>query len=141
MTEFFIATLDDLNGLVDCRPLNEQFIADSEVDLLMLCNLESILTGAEWESVFDRDYINPLAEQGPDGPWIYKVSDKLINALEKLSSAESVAQAADQWSETDEWTLRPDNSPEKICAVIQGLIGLAKKAGEEGKSIFIWTEP
>ncbi len=105
----------------------------------MLCNLESILTGLDWESVFDRDYINPVSEHGPDGPWVYQVSEGLLNALNKLSP-DAIASAASRWAETDEWTLRND-STDTIADVLSGLIGLAQKAGSEGKRVFIWTEP
>ena len=137
MTDFFIASLEDLSGLLDFRP--SEMLGDSEVDLLMLCNLESILTGMDWESVFDRVYINPVKEQGPEGPWIYKVSEGLLDELKKLGP-DAVKTAASEWAETDEWTLRADPK-EKIASVLQGLIGLAKRAGTEGKSLFIWTDP
>lgn len=139
MTDFFIASIEDLTGLLDCRPSNGEALAGSEVDLLMLCNLESILTGMDWEAVFDRVYINPVSEQGPEGPWIYKVSEGLLDALKKLGP-EAVKLAANEWAETDEWTLRADPK-EKITSVLTGLIGLAKRAGSEGKSLFIWTDP
>lgn len=140
MTNFFIASLEDLKGLLDFSPSNGSGIGGIEVDLLMLCNLEAILTGIEWESVFDKDYINPISDEGPDGPWVYKVSEGLLEALKRLSP-EAIKKTAQEWAETDEWTLRENEPKENIAAVIQKLASMAKKAKSEGKSIFIRTEP
>lgn len=142
MTDFFIASDEDLNCLDDRQPADKNLAAvvDSEIDLLMLCNLESILTGSEWEAVFDRVYVNPARDHGPDGPWIYEVSSCLLKALQNLTP-EGLVDCANQWAETDEWTLREDSEPEQIREVLQGLIGLARLAILERKSLFIYTEP
>lgn len=142
MTDFFIASNEDLKCL-ESRPLVEGQLAglvDSEVDLLMLCNLESILTGQEWESIFDTVYVNPAREQGPDGPWIYQVSGCLLQALVNLT-ADELIDCANKWSETDEWTLRDDMSPEKIAEVLSQLVTLAERALSNGKTLYIWTRP
>lgn len=106
----------------------------------MLCNLESILTGIDWENVFDRDYVNPVRDHGPEGPWIYQVSEQLLDALKQLSPDAKV-NCAQEWAQTDEWHLRSDAAPEKIAGVLDGLISMAQRAGDEGKRLFIWTEP
>jgi hypothetical protein len=142
LTDFFIASLADLNRLDNQRPADGPLsaVVDSELDLLMLCNLESILTGTEWESVFDRDYINPVRDDGPDGPWIYEVSNCLLEALRNLGPDDLLA-CAEQWAESDEWTLRQDASREKIADVLRELSGLAARACKYGKTLFICTEP
>ena len=142
MTDFFIASVEELNCPEVPRPAQswQSGLADTEVDLLMLCNLESILTGAEWDSVFDQVYINPVCEQGPDGPWIYQVSASLLQELQEISP-ERVIDCARQWSETDEWTLRDDIALDKIADVLRELICLARAAADEQKSLFIWTLP
>lgn len=139
MTPFFIASEHDLNLVQEPFALKENNagIDDSEIDLLMLCNLESILTGSDWESVFDKVYINPVRDHGPDGPWIYQVSEKLLDALRKLTP-EALLNCANKWAETDEWTLRQD-SPERIADVLHFLSALARQASSEGKSLFILT--
>lgn len=109
----------------------------SEVDLLMLCNLESILTGSDWEKVFEDFYTDPVQDAGPDGPLIYKVSEKLLQVLPALNS-EALLSCADKWSETDEWTLRQE-VPEEIVNVLHSLSGLAKHAVAEGKKLYLLT--
>jgi hypothetical protein len=142
LTDFFIASDDELN-LLDHRPSATKQLpgmADSDIDLLMLCNLESILTGADWECIFDSMYINPVRDHGPDGPWIYQVSNFLLEALEQLNS-ESMQDCARQWAETDEWTLREGCPREEIMTALAKLIGLSRLAGSEGKHLFIATMP
>jgi hypothetical protein len=142
LTDFFIASGEDLTSLNN-RALvlsRRSGVVDSDVDLLMLCNLEAILTGLEWESVFDRFYINPAREDGPEGPWIYEVSSCLLQALQKLTP-EGLVDCANQWAETDEWTLREDVKPEKIIEVLRELSGMAEQAASQKKSLFIWTQP
>jgi len=142
LTDFFIASDDELNLLDLRQSATKQLpgMADSDIDLLMLCNLESILTGADWECVFDSMYINPVRDHGPDGPWIYQVSNYLLEALSKLNS-EAMQDCASQWAETDEWTLKENCPLEEIMAALGKLIGLARLACSEGKHLFIVTMP
>lgn len=142
LADLFIANMNELQHL---EPEAFTFstspaIADNEVDLLMLCNLESILTGDEWECVFDRDYGCPLLDEGPDGPWIYQVSKKLLDSLRCLTQ-EAIFECAKVWADYDEWTLRADAGVEKIANLISGLVDLAKQALLEDKLVFISTRP
>ena len=140
MADLFIASGEDLSSITESlSPINcLPGLADAEVDLLMLCNLESILTGIDWESIFDRDYVNPIADHGPDGPWIYQVSRKLLDSLQCLSP-DAVVECARVWADTDEWTLRTDVCTEKVAEVISDLAGLARTALAENKQVFLWT--
>lgn len=142
LADLFIATTQELGELDDMISPATLMpgLPDSEIDLLMLCNLESILTGTEWESVFDRDYGCPLREDGPDGPWIYEVSKPLLSSLQCLSP-EAILECARVWSDYDEWTLRTDACIESIAEVISSLASLAKRALLENKQVFIWTRP
>jgi hypothetical protein len=142
LADLFIATIKELGDLDDMVSPTSLMpgMADSEIDLLMLCNLESILTGNEWESVFDRDYGCPLREDGPDGPWIYQVSKNLLDSLQCLSP-EAILECARVWSDYDEWTLRADACIESIAELISSLAALAKQALTEGKQVYIWTRP
>lgn len=137
MTPFFLASDEDISCSEPLEQNGDESGEDSEIDLLMLCNLEAILTGTDWENIFDKVYLNPVSDQGPDGPLVYQVSNNLLDALRKLTP-EAILNCARQWAETDEWTLRQD-PPEKIAAVVHGLMGLANQASEEGKKLFIWT--
>lgn len=114
-------------------------LVETELDLIMLCDLESILTGSDWEVVFDQVYINPVEEHGPEGPWIYQVSSALLLALRGLSP-DSLLDCARRWSDSDEWILRQDTPREKVAEVLKSLVVLAELAEQEGKEIFIWTE-
>lgn len=141
MSDFFLASaaeLQDQNDQPSGCSLQPQLL-NSDLDLIMLCDLESILTGNDWEVVFDRDYINPVAEQGPEGPWIYKVSSALLSELQRLSP-ESLLDCAQKWSDCDQWTLKEDTPAEAIADVLRELVGLAQTAGKQGKDIYIWTE-
>ena len=141
VSEFFLATTSELLQ-IEYRPpqsIMQPGLVDSELDLLMLCNLESILTGNDWESVFDDVYINPVQDHGPDGPWIYQVSTELLRALKTLSP-DNILDCAKEWSQTDEWTLREDTPIECITTILRELTELAVQADTQGKQVFIWTE-
>ncbi|MBX9685810.1 MAG: hypothetical protein K2X27_03855 [Candidatus Obscuribacterales bacterium] len=140
MSDFFLASGEDLSSLNFEPPFaGTAGLPDSEVDLLMLCNLESILTGSDWDCIFDSVYINPVAEQGPEGPWIYEVSAELLKALQSLGPADAL-DCARSWAETDEWTLRDNITIEKVSEVLQKLISLAQQALLQNKRLFIWAE-
>ena len=136
MKPFFIASEEDISR-AEPNASEESDAGSDEIDLLMLCNLEAILTGHDWENIFDKVYMNPVCDHGPDGPIVYQVSNGLLEALRKLSP-DALLNCAKQWAETDEWELRQD-PPEKIADVVQSLIGLAQRANDEGKNLFLWT--
>lgn len=139
LNDFFIAAEPDVQVIEKFQvPLYEPELPQAEIDLVMLCTLEAILTGVDWESIFDRDYINPIRDDGPDGPWIYAVSNTLVEAL-TLLQPETVHQCAGQWMETDDWILRSDACMEKTKSVLEELITLCRKTADEGKRLFLWT--
>lgn len=113
-------------------------IADSGVDLVMLCTLEEILTGTSWETVFDAHYVCPLKDDGPEGPWVYGISQSLQDALVRLQSSEMPASAA-SWADTDDWTVREDCSLPVVLETLKQLSALALRAEEQGKRVFLWT--
>lgn len=109
---------------------------EAEIDLVMLCTLEEILTGLNWEEIFDQNYINPAWEESPDGPWIYAVSDRLVETLTSFKSA-STHPCIKQWMETDDWTLRENACPDEVIRILEELILLSKQASREGKRLFL----
>ncbi len=128
-----LAVLNELGSPVD----RLHGISDAGVDLVMLCTLEEILTGLNWEAIFDRHYVNPLKDEGPEGPWVYGISKALQEALKDVSS-ERIAGYAAQWADTDDWTVR-DCELQNVVDILSRLIVLARKATDEGKRMFLWT--
>lgn len=137
--DLFIASERELSVLCERgSPLKKLHgIEDAGVDLVMLCTLEEILTGLDWEAIFDRHYVNPLKDDGPEGPWVYGVSKALQEALRDIQQ-DKLARYAERWADTDDWMVRECdvNSVEEI---LNRLVLLAKKASEEGKRMFLWT--
>lgn len=107
-------------------------------DLVMLCTLEAILTGADWESIFDKHYVSPLIDDGPEGPWVYLLSGSLQAAL-ATTPGEVLPECAERWAETDDWMVRDDCSNETILSVLGQLKELATKAAAEEKRMYLWT--
>lgn len=113
-------------------------IADSGVDLVMLCTLEEILTGTSWENVFDAHYVCPLKDDGPEGPWVYGISQSLQDALVRLQPTELPDYAA-SWADTDDWTVRENCALPVVLEALKQLASLALRAEEQGKRLFLWT--
>lgn len=140
LNDLFIASDRDLGVLNDrgsptCKLPG---LSDVGVDLVMLCTLEEILTGQDWESIFDIHYINPLKDDGPEGPWVYPISETLTAALSVLDT-DKIMHAAGKWAETDEWTVHENNGVDAIAEVLTQLVKLAKQAAAEHKHLFLWS--
>lgn len=139
--DLFIASESELTILLDeiGSPVSKLCgIADSGVDLVMLCTLEEILTGAGWENVFDAHYVCPLKDDGPEGPWVYGISQSLQDALVRLQPPE-MSDCAASWADTDDWTVREDCSLPVVLETLKQLASLALRAEAQGKRVFLWT--
>lgn len=98
-----------------------------------VCSLEGILTDVSIEDCLDR-MGTPVLDFGKNGPWVYRVPDRLIEQLNEVEPNELV-EAAAKWAETDElkgWR-RSD-----VKAVIEGLQDLAASALANSKQVFLW---
>jgi hypothetical protein len=62
-----------------------------------------------------------VREGGPEGPWISRVRQPLVDALAAADDSR-IGLAAAAWAETDEFKSRPTDQPS--CATIDGLTGL-----------------
>ncbi|MBY0358658.1 MAG: hypothetical protein K2W82_11700 [Candidatus Obscuribacterales bacterium] len=133
LKDFFVASDSDIQMI---ERFNRQDAVT--IDLVMLCTLEGILTGMDWEIIFDKEYINPAREDSPEGPWIYAVSNTLVKILTALPP-NNFTEYANQWQETDDWLLQPDSCLEQINNVLSELVSLCQQAQGQNKKLFLWT--
>lgn len=137
----FLASMDELtaykgNGSPALH-LNGQK-KDLDLDPMMLSTLEGILTGENFEDVFDREYVMPVIEQGPEGPWAYCISTKLTELLSALTEPEAL-DCAEKWSQTDDWTLHDNLDMAEVCTAISTLSEMSRQGQSLQKLLFIWT--
>ena len=105
------------------------------VDPVKLGTLQAILRGGDQLlGVEDRPAL--LANPKEADEWLLRLTDALVHGLASLSKPEFRA-AAKQWAETEE--LQADGwSARDAASVIEALSGLAKRASNEKKNVYVW---
>lgn len=97
------------------------------------------LLGIVCEEPVDDDLADefaPLAEGSEDGPWVFAIPERLVDALAELPAA-AVTGVARVWAGTDE--LRADRwSKGSAEQVVAKLSALAADARREGKQLLAW---
>jgi hypothetical protein len=136
LADLFIATEDEV------RVLAPDGIPADHFQTLDLAGMTEIELGAlnaqiqelEFEDAMD-DITAFYAMDEVDGPWIAKLEDGFVGALAALPD-ESLEGHAQTWAtieELEDW--EPDDVLERLC----GIVGLARKAMQEQKIVFLWN--
>lgn len=112
-------------------------VRDAGVDpVVQAGTLEEILTGRPIEEILDSQGASSIAERDGGQQLVSKVSDALVDAL-AAASPESLAAAAEPWSQTEEFWGAGD--PEALAALLTELADLARYARSQGDSVYCWT--
>lgn len=79
----------------------------------------------------------PLVFEGkPDGPWVYQMPPSLVQRLAALDQI-AISETASRWSHSLQFK-QPDWTLSKVQAFLAILVGLANKATEQGKCLYMW---
>jgi hypothetical protein len=103
------------------------------LDPVILGQLESAITGLPYEQL-SRNLVGVHFESSEGESGVHDVRPALVEALAGLSEERIVSVAA-RWSEAEEWygASGPDLEP-----LVRGLAGLARKAVEADKGLWVW---
>jgi hypothetical protein len=102
---------------------------------VLMGKLEEALTGQDyWVITADPQYGRKVADQGADGPWVYKVSSPLQAALARAGS-KKLTRAAARWSQAEEMH---GAAPESLTWVLEELSGLARRATAKDEHLYCW---
>jgi hypothetical protein len=100
-----------------------------------MATLEAILTGADARDIIHEGSVEPIADGGPDGPWLLALRPQLQAAL--LSTPPDGWQAvAERWAATDELVGMP---VDVAVSFLERLAALARRASEHGQRLYCWV--
>lgn len=111
------------------------------LETVKLGTLESILTGVPYDDIDQDDLHNLVRQGGPEGPWISRLRQPLVDALSSLEDIRIPVVAA-EWADTDEFKVRPSDkaSPadiEDLSARLAEMRGLAQVGRQRGEPAFL----
>ena len=104
------------------------------LDPLKLAALHSLLVRKTFEDAL-RAY-PPLGQASPEGPWLVRLPDELIAALNHIAPPDQ-ASVAEQWASSEQakegrW------SQQGADGFLGRLVPFAATAAFEGKALFLW---
>ncbi|WP_340686074.1 hypothetical protein LCL61_06895 [Amycolatopsis coloradensis] len=102
---------------------------------VQLGTLESLLTGADYETVIDRE-IAPVAMAGDGVRLVVPLTEELSAALSDADEAR-LREVAEPWSRTEEFDGQAD--PADLAAVLTGLAEVARTATTRGDRLYCWV--
>ena len=137
LTDVFVATDVEANAL----PLNKSpvdslpCIQARALDPVKFCTLENILVGTETKAAVRK--IALLRQGSDDGPWVFRVSSELFDALSTLEDGK-IGDAGQRWSQTDE--MRADRwSEADTTDFLTKIAALAREAKASKRTLFVWA--
>lgn len=138
LTDFFAAPGDeDAKRTIDKGPRATGFPTVEAKDLdpvVTMATLEGILTGADPMAIIGQSAAAVIAQEGGEGPWVAKLRDLLVQALDP-SDAAALAAAATQWSRTEELT---GSDPRELYEFLWNLAHLSRWALGNNQSMYCW---
>lgn len=111
------------------------------LETVKMGTLESILTGVPYQDIERDELHNLFRAGGPEGPWISRLRQSLVDALASLEDSRIPVVAA-AWADTDEFKIRPSDRPssaviDDLSVVLAEMRGLAQVGRERGEPMFL----
>ncbi len=138
LTDFVIANRSDAQKVCDsaCPARDFSGLDAKGFDPVKLGTLYAIVIGADIDP--STVGVPPLATGGDEGPWVTEVPPHLVEQLARLD-AKRIAQVANDWAKTDEFSPQYDHWPLKaVHDVLDDLARLCVRAAAEKKSVLMW---
>ena len=105
------------------------------IDQVILGMLLSIITNQPYQNSM-VDEFDLLYEGSDDGPWVYRIPDRLVVPLAELAG-EAFEGTAQKWSQIDEFA--PDRwQLQDVSTVLREICDLARQAREQKKALLMW---
>lgn len=113
-------------------------VSDTGIDpVVQAGTLEELLTGRSYDELkSDPKWGTSVAVSDGGGNLVLNVTDALISALAD-SDDDRLAAVAVPWSQTEEFWGQGD--PEVLGSILKDLAHLARRAKDEGHSVYCWA--
>jgi hypothetical protein len=106
------------------------------IEHIKLGQLLSILAGEPYQNCVIGEF-TLLHEASDDGPWVYRIPDRLIDHLIQIDPS-GLDQLAYEWSQIEAFALDAWQ-PDMVASVLIGLHSLAREARGTGKDLLMWV--
>ena len=103
--------------------------------VVLMGNLERLLTGRSLEEILDDPTSGPLVARDGGARAVVRVTSSLTRALAEVQDAR-IGSVALLWSHTREFWGRGD--PVALATLLRALASLGREAREEGSEIYCW---
>ncbi len=139
LTQIIAAEEDEIEAVGESlNPVDEwSGVERRDIDIPKLATLHSVLTGDLFDDalvLYEPIYISPA-----EGAYVLRFSDTARERLAELDEA-ALAEVASELSATEEFEYA-DWDPEDIVDWLTELADLARLAGSQGQSWFVWLHP
>jgi hypothetical protein len=140
LSDFFAASPEQItvDSLVQSPAGRYPTVQSSSFTPLELAMLEQIATGERLDpmaAVARIDNFPQVLEVTPEGPWVFRLSRALQDAL-----ADAPTGALDRWAA--EWITAEELEGmelEDCVDLLEELSGLAKEASSKGQNLYVWS--
>lgn len=143
LCDYFAATDDDTAAAVAAVPGGPCQAAFDVVSLkgidpvVAITRLEAIATGCSDEEAGRRPRSGQLLSSPEvDGPFVFSLSDSLVDAL-VTATPDDLVRFAEPWSSTPELQ-QSQVDAETAAGVLEGLAGLARRARASRSGLYCW---
>ncbi|WP_062461615.1 hypothetical protein [Demequina soli] len=104
--------------------------------VVQMAEVEALLTGRASDDLIAEDSIGQvIADRGNGERLVVKLTDALSGALANATD-DDLREIARPWAATEEFWGEGD--PDDLAALLQSLAGLARRARENGDSLYCW---
>jgi len=141
----FVATPEAVEGwdieATGLTPATWPAMEFKRLETVKLGMLESILTGVAYDDIDQDDLHNLVREGGPEGPWISRVREPLVDALATADDSR-IGPAAAAWADTDEFKSRPTDQPsratiDELSGLVAEMAAMARVAKERVEPMYL----
>jgi hypothetical protein len=141
----FVATPEAVEGwdmeATGLTPATWPAMEFKNLESVKLGMLESILTGVAYDDIDQDDLHNLVREGGPEGPWVSRVRQPLVDALAAADDSR-IGPVAAAWADTDEFKARPSDQPsratiDELSGLLAEMAGLARVGKERAEPMYL----
>jgi hypothetical protein len=117
------------------KPIEDVLAVSGVEPGVTMATLEAILTGADSMEIIDQGSTEPIADGGPDGPWLVALRPPLQEELLTVPP-DGWNAVAERWAATAELS---DMPADMAVSFLEKLAALARRASELGQRLYCWV--
>lgn len=135
-TVALLGTSADVSAALGASPPSA--LPQAELPRTSVVLLAQLAAASDLPGVRAVDF-RPMGDPTPDGPWVLRFPDVLVEALDELDDSRLDA-VAQRWARAPEWAPAHPDGP-ALAPYLAELRSLAQRARADGPDLFLWWSP